>query len=127
MRIFNQFLAAILLCAGMLSNAHAGRECIAREGAPNDVANALTFTSDGSIIAAGYGDEFGSLDYAARKFTTSGVASTTYGETDFDKTNTLKDYATGVVVLSTGKIVLTGNIKQGFLVPIEIGLAEYNP
>ena len=95
-------------------------------GGPNDVANTLTFTTDGSIIAAGYGDEFGSKDYAARKFTTAGVASTTYGETDFDKTNTLSDYATGVVVLSSGKIVLTGNIKQGTF-PTEIGLAEYNP
>ena len=97
-------------------------------GGPNDVANALTFTSDGSIIAAGYGDEFGSQDYAARKFSAvNGTASTVYGETDFDKTNTLKDYATGVVVLSTGKIVLTGNIKHVNAIPTEIGLAQYNP
>lgn len=123
----DNFALARVSSTGIFDATFAGNGVVTNGlGGPNDVANALTFTSDGSIIAAGYGDEFGSLDYAARKFSVTGTASTVYGETDFDKTNTLSDYATGVVVLSTGKIVLTGNIKQGTF-PTEIGLAQYNP
>ena len=90
-----------------------------------DIATSLALNADGSIIVGGYTDANGSNDFAARKFSATGVSSTLYGPTDFND-NTDSDLATATVIDSAGRVVLIGSYSSGS-VPFDIGLTWLNP
>ena len=90
-----------------------------------DIATSLALNADGSIVVGGYTNENGSNDFAARKFSATGVGSTLYGPTDFND-NTDSDIATATVIDSAGRVVLIGDYSLSG-VPFDIGLTWFNP
>jgi uncharacterized delta-60 repeat protein len=92
-----------------------------------DSATAVAVQGDGRIVVAGTTDVGGSVDFALARYNANGSLDTSFGtggtvRTDFFGGN---DFATGVVLQDSGKIVVAGYATDAFGMT-DFALARYN-
>lgn len=79
-------------------------------GVSSSRANALALQPDGKIILAGYGHNGSNYDFALTRFTATGVLDTNFNASGkvLTSNGSNNDYATGVVLQSSGKVIAAG-------------------
>lgn len=102
-------------------------------GTSNSGANALLLQPDGKIILAGYGHNGSNYDFALTRFTATGALDTSFNGNGkvLTSSGSRNDYATGVVLQSSGKVIVTGYSCIGNLNSVgsycDFALARYTP
>ncbi|MCP4378892.1 MAG: hypothetical protein GY794_22290, partial [bacterium] len=94
----------------------------------NDNSSSVTTQPDGKILVGGTSNIVGGYDFVLTRYNTDGTLDTSFGggdgivRTDFQSGN---DYASSVTLQSDGKILLTGNSRDGGGTS-SFGLARYD-
>jgi len=92
----------------------------------NDAATSIEIQPNGRIIAAGAGGSGNGVDYVMARYNANGSLDTSFDGDGKVVTSILpgRDIATGMVLLSDGRIVLAGNSFNGS--NDDVSLARYN-